>query len=129
MLKRSVKTRIHHEFFMSHFKRKSSQSLVCTILAWNIVTVLCTHLFHALDVDECATNQHDCDPVGAVCTNTVGSYTCLCRQGYEDIYAEARGKECRGYHNMLIRIFKAVNFAAKNMIFVCITKFISDCLY
>ena len=33
------------------------------------------------DIDECATNQDDCD-ANAVCTNTLGSYLCSCGAGF-----------------------------------------------
>ena len=33
------------------------------------------------DIDECATGTDNCD-ARAVCTNTVGSYTCVCQTGY-----------------------------------------------
>ena len=32
------------------------------------------------DINECATGDHDCDE-DAECTNTVGSFTCECKQG------------------------------------------------
>lgn len=34
-----------------------------------------------LDVDECETDQHDCDE-HALCMDTDGSFTCDCLQGY-----------------------------------------------
>ncbi|XP_048586390.1 uncharacterized protein LOC5504315 isoform X1 [Nematostella vectensis] len=33
------------------------------------------------DINECEQN-HECDPLKAVCTNTEGSYSCTCRPGY-----------------------------------------------
>ena len=47
-------------------------------------------LLLTLDVNECTTNSHTCD-VNAVCWNTLGSHTCLCRPGYT-----GNGKTCSG---------------------------------
>ena len=33
------------------------------------------------DIDECAISSDNCDS-NAVCTNTAGSFTCACNQGY-----------------------------------------------
>ena len=33
------------------------------------------------DIDECECGTHDCDE-NAICTNTIGSYDCTCREGY-----------------------------------------------
>ena len=41
-----------------------------------------------LDIDECVGDKHDCDE-NASCTNTEGSYSCLCNQGYM-----GDGKQC-----------------------------------
>ena len=35
------------------------------------------------DIDECSGGIHSCLMDTATCTNTVGSYTCACRPGYE----------------------------------------------
>ena len=34
-----------------------------------------------LDIDECSNGSHDCD-VNANCTNTNGSHSCTCKEGY-----------------------------------------------
>lgn len=41
-----------------------------------------------VDANECTGGTHDCDP-NALCTNTVGSFTCACKGGYE-----GDGKAC-----------------------------------
>lgn len=43
-----------------------------------------------LDIDECATNTHSCQPI---CINTPGTYKCGCRRGYE---LQANGRNCAG---------------------------------
>jgi len=42
-----------------------------------------TGTFCETDVDECTDGTDDCDPNNATCTNTAGSFTCACNQGYE----------------------------------------------
>ena len=46
--------------------------------------------FNFADLEECATNTHNCD-VNADCVNTVGSYSCKCRAGYT-----GDGQTCNG---------------------------------
>ena len=41
-----------------------------------------------VDIDECQANSHDCD-LSATCTNTDGSFTCVCHAGYN-----GDGKTC-----------------------------------
>ena len=43
-----------------------------------------------LDIDECSNGSHDCD-VNANCTNTNGSHSCTCKEGYT-----GKGESCRG---------------------------------
>ena len=38
---------------------------------------------YIVDIDECTATTDDCDTSLASCTNTVGSYTCICTTGYE----------------------------------------------
>ena len=39
--------------------------------------------YHA-DIDECSSGSHNCDSdERATCTNTIGSYLCSCKEGYE----------------------------------------------
>ena len=43
-----------------------------------------------LDIDECSKGSHDCD-INANCTNTNGSYSCTCKEGYT-----GKGESCQG---------------------------------
>ena len=43
-----------------------------------------------LDIDECSNGSHDCD-VNANCTNTNGSHSCTCKEGYT-----GKGELCQG---------------------------------
>jgi len=38
---------------------------------------------HYADIDECSDGTHSCLVDTATCTNTIGSYTCACKPGYE----------------------------------------------
>ena len=50
-----------------------------------------TKLFFVdLDTNECTEGKHDCD-VNAECNNTLGSYKCTCKDGYE-----GNGTNCTG---------------------------------
>ena len=42
------------------------------------------------DIDECSDGSDDCDD-NAVCTNTDGSFTCVCESGYT-----GNGRVCEG---------------------------------
>ena len=48
------------------------------------------YLFHP-DIDECSTEIHNC-AARAICTNTNGSYTCTCIEGYEGDGVNCHGK-------------------------------------
>jgi len=40
-----------------------------------------TNIVESDDINECALGTHNCD-IHAICTNTIGSYTCECKTGY-----------------------------------------------
>ena len=46
-----------------------------------------------LDIDECTTNVHNCDP-SAVCSNTVGYFHCACIAGYKGNGTTCVGERC-----------------------------------
>ena len=43
-----------------------------------LIYPFCIHV----DIDECSENLHNCD-MNADCTDTDGSFTCTCRDGFE----------------------------------------------
>jgi hypothetical protein len=47
-------------------------------------------LIPLLDINECSTGTHTCDQNGD-CSNTVGSFTCQCRNGFT-----GNGQVCAG---------------------------------
>ena len=49
------------------------------------------NMFH-LDIDECSDEIHACDSNTATCSNTQGSYRCLCKPGYD----QNNGRKCTG---------------------------------
>ncbi|KAK2828840.1 hypothetical protein Q5P01_019874 [Channa striata] len=46
------------------------------------------------DFDECASGQNDCS-MWATCTNTWGSYNCVCLDGFIDINSGRPGRDCQ----------------------------------
>jgi hypothetical protein len=44
------------------------------------------------DINECTSNVHGCHPIRANCTNTVGGFSCYCKEGYE----KDENGECKG---------------------------------
>ena len=48
--------------------------------------------FFSSDVDECLANTSPCD-ASAVCTNTNGSYTCACKDGFTGNGTYCQGKQ------------------------------------
>ena len=51
-------------------------------------------LFLCPDIDECVAGAHQCEHN---CTNTVGSYTCSCRDGYS---LSADDRRCDGMYSL-----------------------------
>lgn len=47
--------------------------------------------FCVTDVDECATDSHQCNPT-QICINTEGGYTCSCTDGYWLLEGQCLGK-------------------------------------
>ena len=55
--------------------------LLVTLLVLQHQTVNHFSLSLSLDIDECALGTYICDP-NAYCDNTIGSYDCICVDGY-----------------------------------------------
>ena len=51
-----------------------------------------TYISNHLDIDECSDGTHDCSQT---CTNTVGSFTCGCNNGYLQ-----NGTTCNGMYKL-----------------------------
>ena len=64
---------------------------VCYNLIW---------YYFPLDVDECASKEHNCDQ-NALCINLAGRYKCVCKEGFEQF---KEGRYCikkEGKHRYL----------------------------
>ena len=63
-------------------------------------------LFHA-DIDECKTNRNNCH-VKAMCNNTIGSFKCVCNDGYW-----GNGVTCQGTNGAIkdYQRFSLVSFS------------------
>ena len=55
-----------------------------------------TNFCVSTDIDECTANSHDCH-LDATCSNTDGSFSCICNQGYS-----GDGKQCDGMFVILV---------------------------
>ncbi len=55
-------------------------------------------MFPYVDDDECALGTDNCN-TNAACTNTVGSFTCACNEGYS-----GDGVTCAGQSGLAIKI-------------------------
>ena len=46
---------------------------------------MCGDIITTVDVDECATNLHNCsNEENRKCNNTYGGFNCVCADGYEE---------------------------------------------
>jgi hypothetical protein len=65
----------------------------------NVIYNICL-LF--LDVDECISQLHNCFIETTECRNTVGGYTCTCKQGYTSILNNTH--KCQGMYSNLNKV-------------------------
>ena len=86
-------------------KQLTNKQLSINNCSWKLAHILET-CFHAplsyfyyitfyislmlLDIDECSNGSHDCD-LNANCTNTNGSHSCACKEGFT-----GKGESCQG---------------------------------
>ena len=66
------------------------------------------HVITLLDIDECV-EQSPCDS-NAQCTNTLGSFTCACNEGYS-----GDGRTCTGQFNFSLAFYSAVFYCVYHM--------------
>ena len=57
-----------------------------------ITTFKCVNFFFHADIRECEDGSHNCDK-HAYCFNTIGSYFCMCTEGYFGDGFTCTGKE------------------------------------
>ena len=48
-------------------------------------------LFPFIDIDECLSGKHSCEG-NTTCNNTIGSYCCRCKKGYQGNNTNCTGK-------------------------------------
>ena len=65
--------------------------------------------FVVIDIDECLKEIHGCD-VNAVCNNTLGSYKCTCKDGYEGNGTNCTGQSQAKVPNNVFTIKKKLTF-------------------
>ena len=73
---------------------KSFQFQIDCIYRHIITYCLCLWLhytFYHTDIDECTEETDNCDDNG-ICTNTEGSFTCLCDPGFSGDGVQCEGK-------------------------------------
>ena len=76
---KQVSTSLHQFIILRiHSQYKNPASL---LLFLSHLLSVSTRQFTSTDIDECASSEHDCHYL-ALCTNTVGSFTCSCNHPY-----------------------------------------------
>ena len=80
------------------------QTLMSAVINRKILPLMAKYIYFSLiyfiaDIDECSNKTlNDCDPL-AVCTNTLGSYSCNCVNGFR-----GDGTSCEGNRHFVIII-------------------------
>ena len=65
------------------------------------------------DIDECTDGTHNCN-ANAECSNTEGSFTCDCNDGYA-----GNGTDCQGYYAVILQ-HDSLCYILRMMILLCI---------
>ena len=71
-----------------------------------------------LDLNECHDQRDICEPNGLQCDNTIGSYSCQCKPGYEnkDGSNKCTGKHAH-YHSCRIHVLSDVDTCKRECTF------------
>lgn len=76
-----------------------SLSILLVFLLFFALSIYSAYLFcYVLDIDECSGDHDVCPDVNAHCSNTEGSYTCVCNSGYT-----GDGRTCSGIWSAYFR--------------------------
>ena len=92
----------HDGYAMDPLDIYACRGMLSSFNVWCHVIVLQTAVI--IDVDECSIGQHNCNQ-NAECTNTIGSFICTCRTGYEGNGLFCQGlimtKSCQWYRYLI----------------------------
>ena len=88
-------------FQVSSFQLLKLKHLHCDDL--HIILLFC-FLGSVVDIDECATNVHNCDALLASCANSIGSFVCTCNQGYSGDGITCSGEEAPHFFQIAVTI-------------------------
>ncbi|XP_052807842.1 mucin-like protein [Mya arenaria] len=80
----------------SGYHTEHNTTITCTSSGhWDMHAPNCT------DIDECTTGQHNCHR-NANCTNIIGGFKCICKNGYDDMATsntyESAGRDCQDHN-------------------------------
>lgn len=86
---------IHFGSLLSSINGRQTEQRARVIVS--VVPLTLDSVFVIADIDECEMQTlHHCPP-SAGCNNTLGSYRCICHQGYVDADPSNPGASCKGW--------------------------------